>query len=920
MRPLQLTIAGFGPYAGTQVLDFEKLGQNGLYLITGDTGAGKTTIFDAITFALFGEASGDSREPAMLRSKYTKAADPTFVELAFLYDGKAYTVRRNPEYERAKARGIGTTKEAANAELTYPDGRVVTKQREVDKAIREIIGLSREQFSQIAMISQGDFRKLLQAGTAERQKIFRDIFGTGLYVTLQNQLKEKTSAVREQREQAGRSIRQYIDGMMCHEDSLLAPEVKKAKNGELPMADVMELFDHLLQEDQAAQDALNEQMAALEGKLEQVNAQLTQADTYAQTKKTLADQEVAQLQQKQQLEQAVAALAAAQETAPEQEALGRSITELELLLPAYDELESTAAALSKKNHALSNARTTEADALQTQSTLTQEIAVLKAEQQTLLSVEAEKERLSALRSQLDDRCSQFRTLTERMDTLASQQALLLKKQQAYLSAEAESTRLGQVYDAANKAFLHEQAGLLAAALPVGAPCPVCGSTEHPQLATLSDNAPTEADVKKAKADYDKAQAATVKASGEASRQNGIVSATDAAVREMAEELLPGTALTSARAAAKEQSEALTGQIHTLDVQIAKATAGIKRKTALDTLIPRKEQALAAADTALTGAKEQIAAAQTAVEALKMQIADMQAKLPFPQKADAITAQQQRRSRLSTLKKAQTDAESAHNRCKEALAGTGAAIAQLRQQLEGSAEPDTAALETEKSTLLDQRTQITTAQKILHTRITTNDSAQRHIVGKAQELEALDERYTWMKALSETANGTLSGKEKLMLETYIQTTYFERILERANIRLRKMSGGQYDLKRRDSADNKRSQSGLELDIVDHINATQRSVNTLSGGESFLASLALALGLSDEVQMSTGIRLDTLFVDEGFGSLDSESLSKAYLTLASLTEGNRLVGIISHVAELKDRIDRQIVVKKEPGGGSRATIIV
>ena len=160
----------------------------------------------------------------------------------------------------------------------------------------------------------------------------------------------------------------------------------------------------------------------------------------------------------------------------------------------------------------------------------------------------------------------------------------------------------------------------------------------------------------------------------------------------------------------------------------------------------------------------------------------------------------------------------------------------------------------------------------------------------------------------------------MLETYIQTTYFERILERANLRLRKMSGGQYDLKRRETASNKREQSGLELDIVDHINASQRSVNTLSGGEAFLASLALALGLSDEVQMSTGIRLDTLFVDEGFGSLDSEALNKAYHTLAGLTEGNRLVGIISHVAELKERIDRQIVVTKNKSGGSSATIIV
>ena len=234
--------------------------------------------------------------------------------------------------------------------------------------------------------------------------------------------------------------------------------------------------------------------------------------------------------------------------------------------------------------------------------------------------------------------------------------------------------------------------------------------------------------------------------------------------------------------------------------------------------------------------------------------------------------------------------------------------------------DMTTLEAEKQQLTEEKNGIIEAQKVIHARITANSTAHRNISAKETEMTALEQKHAWMKALSDTANGNLSGKDKIMLETYIQTTYFDRILQRANIRLQKMSGGQYDLKRRRAAANKQSQSGLELDIVDHINTTERSVNTLSGGEAFLASLALALGLSDEVQMSTGIRLDTLFVDEGFGSLDSEALSKAYNTLAGLTEGNRLVGIISHVAELKERIDKQIVVTKNKSGGSKAEIHV
>ena len=236
----------------------------------------------------------------------------------------------------------------------------------------------------------------------------------------------------------------------------------------------------------------------------------------------------------------------------------------------------------------------------------------------------------------------------------------------------------------------------------------------------------------------------------------------------------------------------------------------------------------------------------------------------------------------------------------------------------SCDIETEVLEAEKLSLTVQKKEITEQQKNVHARLTANEKAQTNIAAKAEQMKLLEEKHAWVRTLSDTANGTLSGKDKIMLETYIQTTYFDRILQRANLRLLKMSGGQYDLKRRRKADTMRGQSGLELDIIDHVNGTERSVNTLSGGEAFLASLALALGLSDEVQMSTGIKLDTLFVDEGFGSLDSEALSKAYHTLASLTEGNRLVGIISHVAELKEKIDKQIIVTKDKLGRSNATI--
>mgnify|MGYP002588125575 CR=1 FL=1 len=256
----------------------------------------------------------------------------------------------------------------------------------------------------------------------------------------------------------------------------------------------------------------------------------------------------------------------------------------------------------------------------------------------------------------------------------------------------------------------------------------------------------------------------------------------------------------------------------------------------------------------------------------------------------------------------------------ALTATRAAIEQLQKQLETGADGDLDKLSAQLKEQNNQKEEQDKQRQSVYTRIKVNEQARDGINKQRGELEELEQKYTWMNALARTAAGNLSGKAKIDLETYVQTTYFDRILERANLRLQKMSGGQYDLKRRRDADSLKSRSGLELDIVDHINATERSVNTLSGGEAFLASLALALGLSDEVQMSTGIHLDTLFVDEGFGSLDSEALSKAYQTLAGLTDGNRLVGIISHVAELKERIDRQIVVTKDPDGSSHAELVI
>lgn len=915
MRPLLLTIAGFGPYAGIQTIDFTQLGQTGLYLITGDTGAGKTTIFDAITFALYGFPSGDTREPSMLRSKYAKPEDPTYVELLFSHGGGEYTLRRSPEYERAKTRGSGTTKQAADAILTLPGGRVVTKLKEVDAQVRAITGLTREQFSQVSMISQGDFRRLLQADTRERQKIFRDIFGTSLYVTVQNRLKEETAALRIQREQAVCSIRQYLSGILWEESSPHAPAAALAAAAELPMGEVEPLLDDLTAEDSAADAALEAEAVRLQQLSDDVTARLTRAAAGAAAKAALEQKRAELGGLQQELRECTAAAEAADATAGVQSELSRTITRIDLLLPSFDRAAETENALNAALLARSEAEAALNAAQSRCGELNSRIAAGKEVLSALSGAGAEKEKLTARIAALTERRGRLRELAAMEAALEGRSAQLHSAQQAYLAAEERACRLQTLYEEKNRAFLRAQAGILAARLAEGIPCPVCGSVHHPAPAPLEDTAPTEAQTEDARLAASAARREAEAASRTAQTQLALAQAEQAALEKQSRGLLDGDPRPAA-----EQAEEVTAQLSLTKTQLHRADQDIVRRADTERQLEAQAQQLRAAEEAVSAAREQAVRFEAEAAALEQRLNSLRQELPYENKKAAQTEKQSAQQSLSNLKAAQEQAHRQLHDCRSRLAAASAAISQLEQTLHGSPEPDTAALEAEKQELTARLDGLAARRRSIHTRLATNRRAKQGLAARAAALEELDERCGWMKSLSDTANGTIPGKEKLMLETYIQAAFFDRILLRANKRLQKMSGGQYELKRRTAAAGLRGQSGLELDIVDHINGTERSVGTLSGGEAFLASLALALGLSDEVQMSAGLQLDTLFVDEGFGSLDSDALSRAYTALASLTEGNRLVGIISHVAELKERIDRQIVVKKSPSGASTATVVV
>ena len=472
-----------------------------------------------------------------------------------------------------------------------------------------------------------------------------------------------------------------------------------------------------------------------------------------------------------------------------------------------------------------------------------------------------------------------------------------------------------------RAFLNEQAGILAEDLTEGVPCPVCGSTNHPKLALKSATAPTETTVNESKSAYDKARKYAEELSRTAGEIKGQVDSQTEELQKLISDLLNNCESGAAQSTAKNIIAEIAVNLKVINEKISVEEKNAKRKAELDEMIPKAEERIRKAEAVTAECKQNISALTASCTEIEKQCKSLSATLKFEGKADAVAKKKALENTLSAMQKALEDAEKSYAESEKEIVGLDAKIKQLKKQISKSEAIDVEAAEQKKSALTEEKISLTAVQRKVGIRIDANTKCLDNINRKSDELSEIEKRKISINALNNTANGNISGKEKIMLETYIQMTYFDRIIARANTRFMKMSGGQYELKRSETADNNRSQSGLDLSVVDHYNGTERSVKTLSGGESFKASLSLALGLSDEIQSSAGgIKLDTMFVDEGFGSLDPESLSQAFRALADLSDGNRLVGIISHVADLKEKIDKQVIITKEKAGGSKIEISV
>ena len=920
MRPIKLTLSAFGPYAGKMEFDFDKLGTGGLYLITGDTGAGKTTIFDAITYALYGDPSGNNREVSMFRSKYADIKTPTFVRLVFNYKGKEYTIERNPEYERAAQRGSGLTKQTAGVELILPDGKPLTKTKEVDNAINNIIGINREQFCQIAMIAQGDFLKLLISPTKDRIEIFRHIFKTKLYSDLQDRLKSELSVLNNDCSKIKQSISQYISGINCSDSSLLSLDVTKAKKGDLPTDECILLIENLLSEDTLAEKKADNAITEIEKQLDILKINIERGKTYLRAKQDFDQNEINISKLTEEMLSLTKALEEEQKKNSLQNDLAKASAAIEAQLLEYDELSQKESAF--KNNALNIEKN---NAALTKNN--KEIEVLKAQIESLteesktLQKSGEQKILFANQKALHkESLSKLDTLLKSMENLKKIDAQYKDASKKYEAKKAAANEIKISYDLKYDLYLDAQAGILAETLVDNMPCPVCGSTSHPQKAIKPTDVPKKDELDILKAKLAKADDEKTEANKESAKLKGMREEKKDSTVSSIKELLGDIDMNNATYITKAKINELESNIAVLDQKIQAEEKNIARKEYIENELPKSRTKLEDLQKGITSISNEISALSSKNDSLNAGIIDLKSKLRFSSRLEANNEIQKNNAMISKIKRDIELASEREKECSVNLASAKTRREELFKQIEGKQEIDLEAENNNLSELERNKIQLDKKKQNIHSRIVNNRSNCDNIKQKSSELIAIEKKYTWVKALSDTANGNITGKDKIMLETYIQMHYFDRIISRANTRLMIMTGGQYDLIRREEALSKVGQSGLDLDVIDHYNGTTRSVKSLSGGESFKASLALALGLSDEIQSSAGgIQLDTMFIDEGFGSLDEDSLSQAMNALASLASGNKLIGIISHVGELKQKIDKQIVVKKDKTGGSKAEII-
>ena len=926
MKPLKLTMSAFGSYAGKNVIDFTGQ-QQGIFLITGDTGAGKTTIFDAITYALYNQTSGGERNGNMMRSQYAQPETETYVELEFLYRGQTYRVRRNPDYKITKTLKNGKIREQKvphSVELTLPDGTVFPeKKNATDAKIIEILGLTADQFSQIVMIAQGDFLKLLYTKSDERKMIFSKLFRTDIYWKIQENLRRKSMEMDERIQENDRAFEQ--------EKSRIIP---LPESEELPLDELVERLRERLKDALKEQNLRRANVEELNKKItkyEEINKLFVSLEKIRQTGKELEARQAESKERRQQIENARKAdkvLVAEQQNLRQQQEVEQSAQAIAKMGETLaDDQEMFETLKTQLQEAEAKQKREAADTQKKMLALEQSFPSYEALQNARSEEQQAKKVWEDLRKTSEEsfhkKAAGIAALKEQQKR--QEQAVEKTKknwEQTSLSASESAKHYEHMYEA----FLKEQAGILAENLSAGCPCPVCGSTIHPDPAKLSDHAVTELEVEQAKktraAAEEKRDLAYAAFEAEKTEKQKLAQAVE---KEEADFVLAQTIAKQQRKEAEQNY-----------VSLQKIAEQIREKLVYPSLAEAKKQyaamqkALEAAEQEIAKKRQKVSELAEAMNTLKGQklaeeenqktakklavktekeYAKLLEKSGFVSEETYHLAILPERSR-SKLEREEKEYESQclRQQSEQKL---------LEKQVSGKTYTDTTELNEQ---LKIEKQALKEAEKTymeLHTAYENDRSVLQNCAVYLEKGKKLESEDQVIKSLSKTANGRLSGSAKIDFETYIQRQYFKQIIHEANKRLLTMSNHQFILKLKEEANTgRKTNEGLDLSVYSLVTDSERDVKTLSGGESFLAALAMALGLSDIVERSAGaIHPDMMFIDEGFGSLDAQSRQQAIEVLAELAGDSRMVGIISHVTELKEQIDRKLVVSRTDKG-SRA----
>ena len=926
MKPLKLTMSAFGSYAGKNVIDFTGQ-QQGIFLITGDTGAGKTTIFDAITYALYNQTSGGERNGNMMRSQYARPETETYVELEFLYRGQTYRVRRNPDYKITKTLKNGKIREQKvphSVELTLPDGTVFPeKKNATDAKIIEILGLTADQFSQIVMIAQGDFLKLLYTKSDERKMIFSKLFRTDIYWKIQENLRRKSMEMDERIQENDRAFEQEKSRI------ILLPESE-----ELPLDELVERLRERLKDALKEQNLRRANVEELNKKItkyEEINKLFVSLEKIRQNGKELEARQVESKERRQQIENALKAdkvLVAEQQNLRQQQTVEQSVQ-----------------AIAKMEETLTNNQ----EMFETLKTQLQEVeAEQKREaadiQKKMLALEQSFPSYEALQNARSEE-QQAKKVWEDLGKTSEESfhkkeagIAALKEQQKQQEQVVEQTKKNweqtslsasesaKHYEHMYEAFLKEQAGILAENLSAGCPCPVCGSTVHPDPAKLSDHAVTELEVEQAKktraAAEEKRDMAYAAFEAEKTEKQKLAQAVE---KEEADFVLAQTIAKQQRKEAEQNY-----------VSLQKIAEQIREKLVYPSLAEAKKQyaamqkALEAAEQEIERKRQKVSELAEAMNTLKGQKLAEEENQKTAKKLAAKTEKEyaklleksgfiseetyhlailpeRSRSKLEREEK-EYESQCLRQQSEQKL---------LEKQVSGKTYTDTAELNEQLKAEKQALKETEKTYMELHTAYENDRSVLQNCAVYLEKGKKLESEDQVIKSLSKTANGRLSGSAKIDFETYIQRQYFKQIIHEANKRLLTMSNHQFILKLKEEANTgRKTNEGLDLSVYSLVTDSERDVKTLSGGESFLAALAMALGLSDIVERSAGaIHPDMMFIDEGFGSLDAQSRQQAIEVLGELAGDSRMVGIISHVTELKEQIDHKLVVSRTDKG-SRA----